>query len=258
MNYTKQDIDWMKRTKRLKLSKLETLDHYFVVLFLSFIPLITLYDLLKMYLGTYDGVRSATELATAQLPFLILALIAFINQRKRLQFRVVRIKYTDDDFREAAKRTSENLQWRVETDRQDVFRAFRGWNWTSSWGEMITILREENMLLLNSISDPSQKPTFSSFGWDKKNINVFLLNLAQTLQGISSSTWFEDEEAKKWYAKSYMYYIGYLCSICLILFAMFLVSEGKVGMAVTLLGLAAFYLYSDLNLNTHQTNAKKD
>lgn len=248
----------MRRTKRLKLSKLETLEHYFVVLFLSFIPLLTLYDLIKICLGTYEGVRSATELATAQLPFLALALIAYINQRRRLRFRVVRIKYSDDDFREAVKRTCENLQWRVETDRQGIFRAFRSWNWTSSWGEMITILRDENTLLLNSISDPNQKPTFSSFGWDKKNINTFLLNLAQTLQGIGASTWFEDAEAKKWYAKSYMRYIAYFCSFGMIALGIFLVSEGKIGMAVCLFGLVAFYLYSDLSFNTEEKKVMKD
>jgi hypothetical protein len=51
MTYTQDNIESMKRTGRLKLSKLETLDHYLVVLFLGIIPMITIYDLICMYPG---------------------------------------------------------------------------------------------------------------------------------------------------------------------------------------------------------------
>lgn len=70
MTYTKADIEWMKLTMRLKLSKLQTLKHYSIVIFLAFIPLLTVYNLFTMYLGTYDGAPSAEELI---LPFLAIA-----------------------------------------------------------------------------------------------------------------------------------------------------------------------------------------
>lgn len=244
----------MKQTRRLKLTVSQTFTHYFVVLFLCLVPLVTLWDFVKMCFGVYDSDQSATELITESLPFVALAIIAFLIQRRRLKFRVIHILNSDDEFHEAVMRTCETLQWTVETVRPDFLRAFRSQQFfISDWGDMITIVRDGNTLLLNSISDPNKKPAFFSFSWDKKNINVFLLHLTEVLRNIPRNTRYEEEEARKWYAKKYMRYIAYFCSAGLLAVSVLLIIEGALLMALPLLGFVSYYVYTDISWRNEES-----
>jgi hypothetical protein len=110
VTYTNHDIEQMKRTRRLKLSRLEIFEHYFVVFFLCLVPGFTLYQIGTKYFET-DRLVSSTDDLFAALPFLILATVAYFNQHRRLNFKAVQIEHTIDDFREAVTRTSTSLQW---------------------------------------------------------------------------------------------------------------------------------------------------
>jgi hypothetical protein len=169
---------------RLKLTLGQTIDHYFIVAFLLLIPGLTSYDIYKMYVTqTYDGVRSADDLIKFSLPFLILAISFVFIQRHRLRFNEIKIKYTDEQFQEAVKRTIEELKWQVEFNDTDFFRAYRPWNWSASWGEMITIIKEKDRLLINSICDPNKTSSVLSWGWNKQNLEVFKGHLTTVTSG---------------------------------------------------------------------------
>lgn len=243
----------MKKTRRLKLTALQTFTHYFVVLLLSMMPLMTLWDLAKICFGADDGARSAIELITVALPFAVFALMAFFKQKHRLKFRVIHILNSDDEFQEAVARTCITLQWNLETNRPDFLRALRSELWfNSNWGDMITIIRDGDTLLLNSISDPNKKPAFFSFSWDKKNINVFLLHLTEVLRGIPRNTRYEEKEARKWYSKKHMRYIAYSCCAGLLAVSVFLIIEGASLMAIPLLGFVSYYIYTDSSLRNKE------
>lgn len=243
----------MTQTRRLKLTASQTFTHYFVVLLSSMMPLMTLWEIAKMCFGRYDGTRSAIELSTVSLPFAIFALIAFLKQRHRLRFRVIRILNSDDEFREAVARTCITLHWDLAANRPDFLRAFRSELWfTNNWGDMITIIRDGDMLLLNSISDPNKKPAFFSFSWDKKNINVFLLHLTEVLRGIPRNTRYEEEEARKWHAKKYMRYIAYFCCAGLLALSVFTVIKGMLPIAIILIGFVSYYIYTDIGLRNEE------
>lgn len=172
---------------RLKLTFGQTVDHYFIVIFLLIVPGLTAYDLFKIYVSkTYDGVRSADELIMTSLPFLILSILFIFIQRHRLKFQEIRIDYTDEQFQEAVKRTSEELKWLIEHNDSEFLRAYRQWNWTASWGEMITIIKEKDRLLINSICDPNKKSSVVSWGWNKKNIEAFRTNLTSVVRGATN------------------------------------------------------------------------
>lgn len=113
----------MRKTRRLKLTALQTFTHYFIVLLSSMMPLITLWDLAKICFCANDGAQSAIELITVGLPFAVFALIAFLKQRHRLKFRIIRILNSDDEFQEAVARTCITLQWNLETNLPDFLRA---------------------------------------------------------------------------------------------------------------------------------------
>jgi hypothetical protein len=163
---------------RLKLTIGQTIDHYFIVLFLLIVPALTSYDLYKIYVTkTDDGVRTANELIAFSFPFLILSVLFGFLQRHRLKFQEIRINYTDEQFQGAVKKTIEQLKWQIEYNENNSFRAYRPWNWSASWGEMITIIKERDRLLINSICDPNKTSSVLSWGWNKRNIEVFIANL---------------------------------------------------------------------------------
>jgi len=144
----------MKKNKRLKLATLQTLTHYGIVLLLLFIVSLTGWSLVEIYLtGIYSDVRTADELINSLFPFLALVLIFAVIQYRRLSFEEYQISYTDEQFQEAIERTIKDLDWRIVENNKIFFRAVRPCNWTGSSGEMVTIIKEKDRLLINSICD---------------------------------------------------------------------------------------------------------
>jgi hypothetical protein len=179
---TNEHIIIMNNTKRLKLTIIQTLTHYGIVLYLIFIVSLTVWSLVEMYLtGTYTGAMTADELFNSSLPFLGLSIIFAIIQYRRLNFREIQVSYTDEQFQEAIERTVNDLKWKVERNNKIFFRAFRPWNWTGSWGEMVTIIKDKDRLLINSICDPDHMSSVTSYGWNRRNIKTFLKNLSDVL-----------------------------------------------------------------------------
>ena len=175
----------MKNKKRLKLTWWETFTHYLIVPFMLIVPLVMAKDLFKIYVTeTYTGNRSAEELINVTIPFLVLAVVFAIIQFRRLNFKEIEINYTEDQFQEAVERTVQDLGWKIENNQKNLFRAYRPWNWTGSWGEMITIISGKDKLFINSICDPNQKSSILSYGWNKRNISTFIKNLNETINGI--------------------------------------------------------------------------
>jgi len=170
--------DMITKDGRLKLTFGQTIEHYFIVLLLLFVPIFITYNLFEIFVTeTYDGKRTAGELVTTAIPFFILAIVFVIVQRNRLKLKEIKINYTERQFQEAVEQTIGELKWQIEINSEKVFRAHRPWNWKSSWGEMITIFKEEDRLLINSICDPDGKTSVASWGWNDKNIYVFERNL---------------------------------------------------------------------------------
>lgn len=135
-------------------------------------------DLFKIFAtNSYAGLRSVNELLMVSLPFLVLGIAFIFIQKRRLTFKIIDIKYTNDQFDETVRRTVDDLNWKIEHNNKNLFRAYRGSNWTGSWGEMITIIKEDNRLYLNSICDPNRMSSVVSYGWNKKNLKTFIIHL---------------------------------------------------------------------------------
>lgn len=243
----------MKQTKRLKLSRWQTLEHYFVVILFLFISCFPLFSLFEIYITkTYDGVRSANELITAALPMVVLAIVLYFIQKRRLRFREIRIEYTDQEFKEALQRTASEYKWNIKRHNTNVCRAYRSSDWTGSWGEMITIIKDKDRVLLNSICDPNQWSSITSYGWNKRNINIFLKNLVDVKADVPVQERFEKPE-KEWSLKRIVIRIfAYpFCFFLIILGGYMIVSP--VNPVTPLAGLGAMtvagiYLYSDVKM----------
>lgn len=163
--------------KKVKLYKWEKFWHYSVVPFLLIVPMLITWNFIEYYLGIYEGVRSPFEMVNGYL-FIIPAILFYYIQKKRLKLKTYEIRTTEEDFKKAFEKTAIELDWSIEQQSKNFIRAHRGWSWSSSWGELITIIREEDKILINSICDPNAVfISVFSYGWNKRNVKTFVENL---------------------------------------------------------------------------------
>ena len=249
----KEWIDIMKETKQLKLSFWQALDHFLIVLFLLFIPGFSLISLFEIYIShSYDGVRTVGELISVTWPWIIPALFFYFLQKRRLIFRELQIEYSEQEFQEAIDRTVKEHHWRIEINDEEVFRAYRAWNWTLSWGEMVTIIKDKDRLFLNSICDPNKTSSVASFGWNKRNIDTFLENLVAVKKDIPVQEKIEPP-AKVWsFKKVITRLIAYPTCLFLMGFGVYMNLNPENWMSqlagIGLIVIAGIYLYSDLKV----------
>ena len=165
------------QAERIKLSPVQRFWHYSVVVFILLIPIAISWYIFKDLVLGVKGVRSVGQLACFGYPWFIPAIGLYYLQRERLKFRRINAVVSHDKFKAAVQTTSQQLGWKWHTPETDVVIAHRGWNWTASWGEMITIHRLEQCILINSICDPNSYASIASWGWNRKNIRTFEKNL---------------------------------------------------------------------------------
>lgn len=163
----------MKETNRLKLSNWQLFWHYSIVPFILIIPITNLYFVFQIEVtGTYTGVMSTQEHLNIGLPWLIPSIILAIIQYRRLNFKRLNRRLKPEEFKSIAEEAGKEMNWTFMKLTKDYAIAITGFNW-ASWGERITIIRKENEVLINSICDPDNRPSVSSWGQNRKNINAF-------------------------------------------------------------------------------------
>lgn len=260
----KEWVHIMKQNKQLKLSRWQTLVHFFIVLFLLFIPVLTLFSLFEIYVTeTYDGVRTADELISTTWPWIIPAVAFYFIQKRRLRFREVEVEYSDQEFQEAIKRTAKEYDWQIELNDNKIFRAYRPWNWTGSWGEMITIIKDKDRLLLNSICDPNKQSSVASYGWNKRNIDTFLKNLIDVKKDIHVLERIERTEKEWTFKKVVIRLLAYPFCLFLVGLGVYMifnpVNWKSQGAGIGMMTIPGIYLYSDLKMiiRTRNTNAQQ-
>ncbi len=257
-------IDIMKQTSRLKLSRWRLFDHYFVVIFILVIPLLTLFHLFEIYVtNSYDGVRTASELISTSWPWVIIAIALYFTRKRQLRFKEVKIEFTDQEFKEAVERTTNEYHWRIDLNNENILRAYRHWNWTGSWGEMITIIKDHDRLLLNSICDPEKTSSVVSFGWNKRNVETFLKHLNDAKNGIPVQEVIEMQENECTLKKVLFRLFAYPLCLFLIGFGFYMIYDaddwGTPFTGMGAIAIASFYLYTDLKLimRTRRTNTQQ-
>lgn len=169
----------MKETKTLHLPKWQRFWHFSVVLFLLIIPVVTTFGLAKDYFtGSYIYKRYPGELFLFGYAWLLLSATFYFIQRRRLRFRTIYVSIDADTFHVVVKETAKDLEWQILKKTNTVIVAKSGFSWRS-WGELITIIREKDRILFNSICDPDNRPSVASWGMNRLNRNTFEEHLRQ-------------------------------------------------------------------------------
>lgn len=168
-------IKKMIDNNRVYLNKYELFWHYSAVYFIMFIPL---FDVIY----TIKNDESFLKFNYSYLLILV-AIIMFFIQKNKLNFKHLKFFNLSDNFDIAINTTVQELNWVIDYTSDNYIRAHRGFDYKSggSWGEMITIIKLENRILINSICDPNGLfSSVISYGWNRKNIKIFEENLVST------------------------------------------------------------------------------
>jgi uncharacterized membrane protein len=175
----KEWIEIMKRTRRVKLSGWDSFNHYFIVLFLLLPMIFISFDGIKYLItGAYLGIRTPMEMLSVSMPFMILGIVFFFVQYKRLNFKIIKTNVSRDMVIKAIKTTATELNWIPEINTKDfkVFKTNPKW-YTGSWGEHITVILDNDKVMINSICDLDKKTSVVSFGRNRKNMKRLLEEL---------------------------------------------------------------------------------
>lgn len=256
----------MKKNKRLILSPIQTLTHYGIVAASLFAGSLPAWSYLKQ---DHSGAVPQDEFVKISLLFLLVAVFLAFIQYMRLRFKEVYLTFTEEQFQEAIERTKKDLKWRVKKNNKTFFQARRSGFWSSGPGEMITIIKDKDCLLVNSICDPDVRMAGSSFGWNRKNVQVFLKNLTDVLNNMPVETAIDnhatdalhnkqvetktEKPASEWSLKRIaIRLIAYPFCIFLIVFGIYTVfqpsSANSVFTGFGAAAIAGVYLYSDIKI----------
>jgi hypothetical protein len=119
---------------------------------------------------------------------------------------------------------------------------------------MVTIIKDKDCLLLNSICNPDSMSSVASYGWNRKNIRTFLKNLTDVLNNKPAEIKIE-KVTNEWSVKRIVIRLfAYPFCIFLILFGVYMVLQPlTIRSIIAGLGammIAIIYLYSDLKILT--------
>ena len=119
---------------------------------------------------------------------------------------------------------------------------------------MVTIIKDKDRLLVNSICDPNNMCSVVSYGWNRKNIKTFLKNLADVLDNKSAEIKIE-KVTNEWSIKRIIIrLLAYPFCIFLIVFGVYMIIQPlTIRSIIAGLGamtIAIIYLYSDIKILT--------
>lgn len=158
---------------RIKLTKEQLFWHFVSVPFVLIIPIHGVFTMIKNHNTT-----GVIEYETFKLYSIPIAIALYFIQSRRLNFKKVIIQHNQTHFNNALNKTITILNCEVEVIKKDYARLHTKSN-GGSWGEMITIFRNNTSVYINSICDPDKRPSIMSYGSNKKNIQTFINSLKE-------------------------------------------------------------------------------
>ncbi len=171
---TNEQIKYSLATQELKLSFWEKTSHYLLVIYMLITPILYGFLYIKDYIEGVTHEFRFGEILIIVITSLI-GIFIYKIQRNRLKFKVVNTMLSKETIVEVIEKVAKKLEWYPQFIDDKVFIAITHPKFRSgSWGEQITILFDNNRLLVNSICDPNKNAAIFSMGRNKKNENSII------------------------------------------------------------------------------------
>ncbi len=175
---TQFEINKMQTDQRLKLKFWDCLNHFGIVIAFSVLPIMSIWFIIQEFLGNGNGIRTISDFLKIGIIGLIICIIFFIIQYRRLRFKTFEINLSKEIIYDALTKTAKELNWNFVYGTDNIAVAKRkGGFTTGSWGEQITVIFDNNQVLINSICDPDRRSSIASFGRNKQNVLTLVENL---------------------------------------------------------------------------------
>ena len=165
------------KTRRVILDSEESKVHYYGVQMIALFPL---------FFGLFLAWFTITGKPIVNRPFvikiffffLIFTLLLLWNQWNRLAFKTTTTTLSRKEINLVIQNVARELGWRVTINKRNLVKAYTNPSFFSgSWGEMITILFDEDKVMINSICNPKKQSSMSAMGRNRKNEQRFLTAL---------------------------------------------------------------------------------
>ncbi|WP_298370951.1 hypothetical protein [uncultured Lutibacter sp.] len=172
-----KDISKIAENNRLTLTMVELYLHYSPAIVISVVPILNIYFLISSIIRndqiSYDRVIDGIGLPIV---LFLISIIIFIIKYKNLEFKTIEIDNDNNRFEKALEFTIKELEWK-KLDKSKNY--FSGVSESSliGFGERVTILKKDRLILINSIENPNNILSNFSFGGNRKNIETFKRNL---------------------------------------------------------------------------------
>jgi hypothetical protein len=161
-----EEIDKTIESSYLELSTKKKLKHYSSIFSTGFFGLL---------FGFIFISKPEIEVGFIFIVFSVLTVFSYFLQRNRLKMTVIETKLNQKEIFEIIKQTAKKLEWYPTRIEDFIFLGQTHPNpfKTGSWGEQITIIINNNRILINSICDTDKQTSVASFGRNKRNIKFF-------------------------------------------------------------------------------------
>lgn len=153
---------------RVHLNKSQTLFHYFFVLILILTSLVFLF----LYFNETNNALKSYFLRYSTI-VMFLAVLLGIYQYSKLEYKSIKVKISLIDFEEIILKLARENNWIPEYkngNKQILTTLFKWYN----WGTLIHVEHHKDSVKINSICDLYKRPSTSSFGKNRKNVQAFL------------------------------------------------------------------------------------
>lgn len=172
---TKVQVSDTIRTGILQLNRWEYFNHYFPAIAMYFVsacfPAIWLYDQVigfekPLVIRPGDFIFEGFVL----MPFVLGCVILFYRRRELF---LIPILAENGNQKVTLVALAKSLGWSVVTNRKAVLIAVTNPPfWSGSWGERITIVFDDGVVLVNSICDPQKQSSLVSCGRNNSNVRA--------------------------------------------------------------------------------------
>jgi len=178
----KINLTEIKEHRRLKPKKWYFFWYYAPTWFFLFLPILNIYFLIRDSINndTVKLERTINGLGIVWV-FLVLAILTFIIKYFALRFKSIKADLTNEEYNSVIDKTIEQLNWEP-IKRSQTHLVADSHSSLIGTGERVTIVKNNNEILINSICNPDSRAAIFSFGGNEKNIWTFKRNVKASCQ----------------------------------------------------------------------------
>jgi len=181
---TKEQYDKSIETGELQLTLTNKFNHYSIVAWLCFPSIfLLLLHLYKKIIG--DPAYFADGEIEIIVCTSVLALLFYWLQKSRLKFKKLSINFPAKELMSYLQELCKEWDWTIAYhDNHTVIAKTNVSFFSGSWGEQVTVLFTQNLVLVNSICDLDKKSSLVSMGHNRENVKA----VTDLIANINTST----------------------------------------------------------------------